>query len=314
MQYLPFSALLLALLSLPKFSFCQDCSNRGQDSTTIVVDWLGQGQFTTVQKAVNSIPAPNSVWTRILVRPGFYKEKVTIPLNKPCIVLEGNTERDTIIEWSSAGEVDQSATFTLYADNFKAKNIGFKNTYNELTRRGDLNSIKPAPAFQVTTDKVSFYSCAFISVQDTLTDYQGRHYFNSCYIEGAVDFIWGGGQSIYQDCRINASTAILGGLAGYITAQGRNGLKDPSGYIFDRCYVVGTGPVYLGRAYRPHARVVFHKTGGTITFVENQCIGPGADLSQRIKWEKTLSSKELQQLITVDTFINQDGWLEKQPF
>ncbi|KAI6692346.1 hypothetical protein NL676_020056 [Syzygium grande] len=260
MQYLLFSALLLALLSLSKVSFCQDCSNRGQDSTTIVVDWSGQGQFTTVQKAVDSIPAPNSVWTRVLVRPGFYKEKVTIPSDKPCIVLEGNTERDTIIEWSSAGEVDQSATFTLYADNFKAKNIGFKNTYNELTRRGDWNSIKPAPAFQVTTDKVSFYSCAFISVQDTLTDYQGRHYFNSCYIEGAADFIWGGGQSIYQGCRINASTAILGGLAGYITAQGRNSLKDPSGYVFDRCYVVGTGPVYLGRAYRPHARVVFHKT------------------------------------------------------
>ena len=55
-----------------------------------------------------------------------------------------------------------------------------------------------APAFYIQGDKVSFYRCGFIGIQDTLTDWQGRHYFESCYIEGAIDFIWGGGQSIYQ--------------------------------------------------------------------------------------------------------------------
>jgi len=63
-----------------------------------------------------------------------------------------------------------------------------------------------------------------------------------------------------QGCTINASTAILGGFTGYITAQGRDSATETTGYIFDQCSVVGTGPVYLGRAYRQYSRVVFHKT------------------------------------------------------
>ena len=59
-----------------------------------------------------------------------------------------------------------------------------------------------APAALVNADKASFYECGFVGIQDTLTDLQGRHYFYNCYIEGAVDFIWGFGQSLYQ-VRIN---------------------------------------------------------------------------------------------------------------
>ncbi|KAK3418726.1 hypothetical protein EUGRSUZ_H03297, partial [Eucalyptus grandis] len=327
------STLLLALLSLSKVSFSQDCSDQTQDSETIIVDQSGEGQFTTVQEAIDSVPAKNSIWTHILVKPGIYKEKVVIPANKPCIVLEGNSASDTMIEWGDGGEVDESATFTLSAENFKAKNIGFKNTYNENTQRGDRSSFKPASAFQITSDKVSFYQCRFIGVQDTLTDFQGRHYFDSCYIEGAIDFIWGNGQSVYQGCKINATTDILDGLPGYITAQGRNSATGDTGYIFKECSVEGTGTVYLGRAYKQYSRVVFYKSDlssvvvpkgwnswryageeGSITFVENKCTGAGADRSERIKWEKTLSSEELDKLTDTNTFINQDGWLQKQPF
>ena len=55
-----------------------------------------------------------------------------------------------------------------------------------------------APAALVMGDKVSFRGCGFISVQDTLSDFVGRHYYESCYIEGAVDFIWGNAQSFYK--------------------------------------------------------------------------------------------------------------------
>ncbi|XP_048134239.1 probable pectinesterase 55 [Rhodamnia argentea] len=121
-----FTALVLALWSLSKVSFSQVCSSQNQDSATIVVDQSGHGQYTTVQRAIDSVPAKNSVWTRILVKPGNYKEKVAIPEDKPCIVLEGNSASNTMIEWADGGEVNESATFTLYAENFKARNIGFK--------------------------------------------------------------------------------------------------------------------------------------------------------------------------------------------
>lgn len=51
----------------------------------------------------------------------------------------------------------------------------------------------------------------------------------------------------------------------------------------------------------------------SITFAEVGCRGPGADTSKRVKWEKNLSSEDLNKLIDANNFINQDGWLQQQP-
>lgn len=118
-----------------------------------------------------------------------------------------------------------------------------------------------APAANIAADKASFYRCGFVGLQDTLSDSQGRHYFESCYIEGAIDFIWGNGQSFYKKCVLNVTTDRLGrGLSAYITAQGRDSEKDNSRFVFDSCTVVGTGPAFLGRAYRNHSTVLFFRT------------------------------------------------------
>jgi pectin methylesterase-like acyl-CoA thioesterase len=53
-------------------------------------------------------------------------------------------------------------------------------------------------AAMVGGDKVAFYHCAFYSPHHTLFDQAGRHYYESCYIQGNIDFIFGGGQSIFQ--------------------------------------------------------------------------------------------------------------------
>lgn len=42
-------------------------------------------------------------------------------------------------------------------------------------------------------------------------------------------------------------------------------------------------------------------------------MGPGANMSGRVDWEKKLSDEELVEYVTLDKFINQDGWLERQP-
>lgn len=64
--------------------------------------------------------------------------------------------------------------------------------------RDVVTNVTWAPAALIQGDKAAFYRCSFLSLQDTLTDWKGRHLFDTCYIEGAIDFIWGGGQSIYQ--------------------------------------------------------------------------------------------------------------------
>jgi len=71
---------------------------------------------------------------------------------------------------------------------------------------GNGDPLIQAVAALIGGDKASFYNCSFIGNQDTLCDYIGRHYFHNCFIEGAVDFIFGFGQSIYEVCPIVTSS------------------------------------------------------------------------------------------------------------
>ncbi|KAL9309914.1 putative pectinesterase [Arabidopsis thaliana] len=128
-------------------------------------------------------------------------------------------------------------------------------------------AIKVAPSVILAADKAWFYGCSFISVQDTVADLLGRHCFQNCNIVGAIDFIWGGGQSIYQNCVINVKAVTSkrmmkkgGMLEGFITAQGRESEEDKSGFVFKHCVIQGDGKAYLGRAYRNYSRVVFYET------------------------------------------------------
>ncbi|KAL7205404.1 hypothetical protein ACSBR2_018366 [Camellia fascicularis] len=226
---------------------------------TITVDQTGKGNFATIQKAVDSVPSNNDQWLRIHVHPGIYMEKVTIPTEKQCIFLEGSGHTQTTISGEDHSQTDSSATFTVLPDNFVAKGIAFMNSYN---RPIVVDEVQPAVAARIYGDKAAFYDCAFLGFQDTLWDVEGRHYFNSCYIEGAIDFIWGDGRSFFEECRINVTAGLLPSQvsAGYITAQGRQSEEDPGGFVFENGYVFGTGQTYLGRAYRPYSRVIFHGT------------------------------------------------------
>lgn len=61
-----------------------------------------------------------------------------------------------------------------------------------------------AVAILIGGDMAAFYSCGFVSSQDTICDESGRHYFRDCYIEGNIDIIWGNGQSLYEVTTIDS--------------------------------------------------------------------------------------------------------------
>uniref|UniRef100_A0A7N2L4C6 pectinesterase n=1 Tax=Quercus lobata TaxID=97700 RepID=A0A7N2L4C6_QUELO len=318
-------------VTLTLFLFLNVSKAQNKTSTkTIIVDKSGKGQFTTVQKAIDSIPSNNKQWTTILVNAGVYKEKVKITSDKQYIILKGKDRLSTVIEWDDSGNSLESSTFQLYASNFMARGITFKNTYNLVLVNDAGEKITWAPAALVNAEKASFYECGFVGIQDTLTDLQGRHYFYNCYIEGAVDFIWGFGQSLYQNSEIRVQSKGIGVGKAFITAQGRQSDSQASGFVFMYCKVTGTGPAYLGRAYKSYSTVVYYQSSFDniiapegwdimrqagnekyITFAEVQCKGPGANLSKRVKWEKTLSSGALQKFIDRNLFINQDNWIEE---
>ncbi|XP_055962339.1 putative pectinesterase 10 [Mercurialis annua] len=116
--------LLQAFLNSCKAVDCQ--SNQSKSARTIVVDQSGHGHFTSVQSAIDSIPEMNSQWIHIQISSGKYSEKVTIPVKKPCIFLEGAGSKSTSIEWGDHQLTSSSATFTSYPDNIVAKGITFK--------------------------------------------------------------------------------------------------------------------------------------------------------------------------------------------
>lgn len=59
---------------------------------------------------------------------------------------------------------------------------------------------------------------------------------------------------------INASAARLGGVPGYITAQGRSDAAQTNGFVFENCTIIGNGKSYLGRAYGAYSTVIFYQT------------------------------------------------------
>ncbi|CAN1245283.1 Probable pectinesterase 29 [Linum grandiflorum] len=290
----------------------------------VVVDQSGHGHFTRVQAAIDSVPQNNRHWVWIEIKAGIYKEKVAITGDKPYIILKGQGMGLTKIVWDDHFTTLQSPTFMSQAENIVVRNISFVNSYNYPD--GGRNRILPAAAALVNGDKTSFYGCGFFSVQDTLWDNEGRHYFKDCIIEGAVDFIFGRGQSIYENCDIRA----IGG--GFITAHSREAPDDPSGYVFKGCTISGRGPSYLGRPWRQYARVLFYKcklsdivepkgwnpwngdiNRNKVTFSEYGNFGPGADTSKRVGFEKLNLPIQVWMEMTSISYINKDGWLERQP-
>lgn len=60
----------------------------------------------------------------------------------------------------------------------------------------------------VGADQIAFYHCGFYSTHNTLFDYKGRHYYDNCYIQGSVDFIFGRGRSVFHVIILNSFSFI----------------------------------------------------------------------------------------------------------
>ncbi|KAL6582000.1 hypothetical protein OROMI_006014 [Orobanche minor] len=293
---------------------------------TIFVDPSGRGNVTTIQAAIDAVPPMNRKWICVRVEEGVYREQVIIPFDKPYIYLQGAGKRKTIVVWDAHDSTATSGTFTSQADNIIAKSLTFINSYN-YPLGGSRNPMKPAVAALIEGDKSAFYRCGFIGLQDTLWDVQGRHYFHLCTIQGAVDFIFGSGQSFYERCTISVVAGVLNGAPGYITAQGRSTPMETNGFVFKDCKINGNGKTYLGRPWRPYARVIFYNTlmsniivpqgwdpwysngrEGTLTFDEIDCRGLGSDTTGRVSWVNKQSVTQLRQLTSV-SYIDPEDWL-----
>jgi len=296
------------------------------DQTPIVVAADGSGQFKTVQSAIDSIPEGNAEWRVIVLKPGTYREQLSINESKIFIILRGEDKdaAKTILTFNRFATIDDpkapgkkigtpdSETVSIRADNFIAENITFENTAG----RG-----RPAIALRTAGDRQIFRNCRFLGWQDTLWVDGKRAYFKDCYVEGRVDFIFGRGTAVFDNCHLHATDG------GVITAASTKP-ETPFGLVFLKCKVTcKEDRSYLGGPWQPGAATAFiecdlgeglwpegwtewrgtqnHKTA---RYVEYKNTGPGANTRKRPAWTRQLSEAEAQSYTVENILTGSDRW------
>lgn len=280
----------------------------------IVVDQSGKGDYKNIQEAIDSVPSNNVESVFIRVEPGVYKEKVTVPGDKPFIILSGRKTETTIITWDDNGDIWKSPTVSILASDFVGRYLTIQNTYGAGAK---------AVALRVAGDRAEFYACKIVSYQDTLLDEQGRHLYNNCYIEGATDFICGNAASLFRTCHVHSTSSQNGA----ITAQHRTTPTEETGFFFVDSKITGVKSCTLGRPWGPYSRVLFIRTymsnvvvpqgwddwgkpstHSTVYYGEYECFGPGANRSGRVEWSRSLTTEEAS-IISKD-MINCKSWIK----
>lgn len=319
-----FSVVIISLLSF-----------RINEVKTIVVSKDGKGNFTTIQEAINSVEEGKTIRTKIIVKPGTYREKITVSATKSPISLVGEKAENTILvyddyaskhnaEGKNIGTTGSSTIF-IFSDNFSAKNFTFQN---------DAGPVGQAIAVLTTGDKIAFENCRFLGFQDTLYTKGtqdnpdktkiSRNYFKNCYIEGTTDYIFGAGTAVFENCTIYSKKN-----ASYVTAASTPKGSE-FGYVFINCNLTGdalANSVYLGRPWRPFAKTVYincaidstitsegwHNWGKidaekTTFYAEYNSKGFGANAEKRVSWSHQLTKEQSKKYTAKNILSGKDNW------
>lgn len=284
----------------------------------LVVASDGTGDVKTVSQAIAKVPDNNKKRFIIRIKPGVYDEQIRIPVNKPFISLIGEDAKTTKLQFNisnkMAGSTSAAYSFYVGGHSFTAENLTFENTFGQGSQ---------AVAVVAEADRIVFKNSRFIGWQDTLYAKGGRQFYQDCYIEGHVDFIFGQAAAVFENCVIHSKAD------GYIAAPMRFSDKETSGYVFYKSKLTGANinkGVYLGRPWRDYGRTVFLETEmaehikpegwhhweiqreKTAYFAEYKSSGKGGDISKRVSWAKNLSEKDAEQFLPANFLKGKDGW------
>ncbi len=306
-----------------------------------------------------SYPADEYCITPVIIHigPGTYRERLTI--SRPHVTFLGENRSDTVIVYGLGAfeELEngekrgtfRTATVFIDAPDFSARSVTFQND------AGFGHTVGQALALYVDGDRCCFENCAFLGSQDTLFTAPlplkeakpggfkgpgefrkrvlGRQLYKNCFIQGDVDFIFGGAVAWFEECEIYSKmpgdrkpsdSPDEENIYGYVTAastfEGRR-----YGYVFHRCRLTGDCPphtVYLGRPWREFAKTVFlhchmgehihplgwkdwNKPHDHFFYAEYDSAGPGAAPGQRADFSHQLTEEEAAEY-TMENVL--EGW------
>ncbi|MCF3109695.1 pectinesterase family protein [Niabella sp. CC-SYL272] len=285
----------------------------------------GSGNYTTVQAAINAVPENGTNYYYIYIKKGTYKEVIEVGQNKPYIYLVGEDKTQTVLTYDNYsgrpkpgggtyGTAD-SRSFYVKGNNFVADNITFANS-------AGMNAGQ-AVALYIDAASSAFINCRFLGYQDTWYAHNAtRQYIKNCYIEGSVDFMFGGSKTLFDHCELYSNRT-----GGYVTAASTSAGQD-YGYVFQNCRftsATGISGVYLGRPWRPEAQVVliscelgshiraegWHNWSNpdnekTAYYAEYKSTGPGANPAARVSWSHQLTDAETARYTFEKMFDNWD--------
>ncbi len=292
----------------------------------------------SIQAALDAAPhrsASAAPW-EIQIQPGTYRERLHLHRDRSRIVLRGTDAASTTITFDLHANLPDPAhpgDPSKKIGTFRTPTVWIEGddiTLENLTVANTSGNVGQALALRADGDRLVFRGCRFLGWQDTVLANKGRHFFTDCYIEGHVDFIFGGATAYFSRCHLHVLAS------GYITAASTPE-NQPHGFVFADCRITSSTTdtrTYLGRPWRPFAKTVFLRTDlsaairpegwhnwqkpdseRTAFYAEFASTGPGAPASPsaRVPWSRQLTPAEAAVFTPDAVLTGSDRWSPSTP-
>jgi pectate lyase len=231
---------------------------------TVTVALDGSGDFASVGAALGAAWRVDHP-VDIVLRPGTYREVVRIWPGLDGVTLRGATgdAADVVIAYDLAAGQKKfygdgtfghtgSPTVAVLAHGVTLKDLTVANDYDE-----EANGPSQALALRTVGDRVVLDGVRLLGNQDTYLadpggDTPSRVYATGSYIEGDVDFVYGGGTLVVEDSEIHSLDRGSDSANGYVTAPAT--VPGSHGFLFVNSRFTSDaadGTVFLGRPWHP---------------------------------------------------------------
>lgn len=255
----------------------------------------GSGTHDTVQAAINS--ATGTARRNILLKPGTYREIVSVPNSAAPITLYGaDADATKVVIVSSrsadaAGGTGASAILTSKANGFQLLNLTVSNDFATPEEGDGIQAV----AFYSTGDKAVLHNVRLHGFQDTLyldtpnATTVARVYVKNSFIEGDMDFIFGRATVVFQGSTIHYLSSRRKTNSGVHFAPSTH-VDNPLGFLVIGCTFTAeasapANKISLGRSWDTSS--VTPTPNGQAVIRESVM---GAHINRAAPWEKAATS------------------------
>jgi len=301
---------------------------------TVQVSPRGKG-YRTVSAAIAALPESGG---EVRIAPGTYREKLWIGKANVHLTGTGRKPEDVVLVYGDSsitvGNTYKTPSVYVAGDGFRADNLTIANDWSSDPSRKNSQAV----ALALSGDRAVLTRVRILSTQDTLYLVQpqgkrSRHVFRDCYVEGHVDFVFGNAKAYFERCHLHGVERSNI----FFTAQSRNSPAEDSAFVFSDCRLTSFAApdgVFLGRAWRPYARVIWlntqmdapiapagwrewypdrSKTLETAYYAEYRSRGRGASPAARDPRSHQLTDAEAGQWTLTSFFKGDIEWIDPQP-